>query len=91
LARLPWSCRSGAERDYDQHRAVLRLVASMMAQAVRVDRLVDTERQRLLEENIHLREELRERYDFSRIIGNSGPMRQVYEQIARWPRPTRRC
>jgi Nif-specific regulatory protein len=55
----------------------------MIAQAVRVERLVDSERQRLLEENSHLREELRERYDFSRIVGTSGAMRQVYEQIAR--------
>ncbi len=54
----------------------------MVAQALKVERLTDAERQRLLEENTHLREELRERYDFSHIIGNSGPMRQVYEQIA---------
>jgi Nif-specific regulatory protein len=71
------------QRDYDHHVRVLRLVASMIAQAVRVERLVDSERQRLLDENTHLREELRERYDFSRIVGTSGPMRQVYEQIAR--------
>jgi Nif-specific regulatory protein len=70
-------------RDYDQYARLLRLVAAMIAQAVRVERLVDAERQKLLEENIHLREELRERYDFSRIVGTSGPMRQVYEQIAR--------
>src|SRR4029077_15284116 len=48
----------------------------------KVERMADSERQRLIEENIHLREELRERYDFSHIIGNSGPMRRVYEQIA---------
>ena len=35
-----------------------------------------------IEENTHLQEELRERYDFSHIVGTSGPMRQVYEQIA---------
>jgi Nif-specific regulatory protein len=70
-------------RDYDQYARLLRLVAGIIAQAVRVERLVDAERQKLLEENIHLREELRERYDFSRIVGTSGPMRQVYEQIAR--------
>jgi Nif-specific regulatory protein len=69
------------ERDYAAFVGFLRVVASMMAQAIKVDRLVDAERQRLLEENIHLREELRERYDFSHIIGNSGPMRQVYEQV----------
>jgi Nif-specific regulatory protein len=35
-----------------------------------------------VEENTHLRQELRERYDFSNIMGTSGPMRQVCEQIA---------
>ena len=69
------------DRDYQSLVAFLRVTASMVAQAVKVDRLVDAERQRLLEENIHLREELRERYDFSHIIGNSGPMRRVYEQV----------
>jgi Nif-specific regulatory protein len=76
---LPFS----RQREYDNLVRVLRLVASMVGQAVRVERLVDAERQRLIDENAHLREELRERYDFSRIIGTSGPMRQVYEQIAR--------
>ncbi len=71
------------QRDYDAVVRILRLVALMIGQAVRVDRLVDAERQRLIDENAHLREELRERYDFSRIVGTSGPMRQVYEQIAR--------
>ncbi len=70
-----------ADRDYDALAGILRVVASMVAQAIKVDRLVDAERQRLLEENIHLREELRERYDFSHIVGNSGPMRQVYEHV----------
>jgi len=70
-------------RDYDYLVRLLRLVALMVGQAVRVERLVDAERQRLIDENTHLREELRERYDFSRIVGTSGPMRQVYEQIAR--------
>ena len=70
-----------ADRDYDQWVALLKVIASMIAQALKVDRLVDAERQKLIEENTHLREELRQRYDFSHIIGNSGPMRQVYEQI----------
>ncbi len=71
-----------ADRDYDVAVRLLRVIASMIGQAVKVERLADVERQRLLEENTHLREELRERYDFSHIIGNSSPMRRVYEQIA---------
>lgn len=70
------------DRDYDRSVKFMRVVASMIAQAVNVNRLVESERQHLLEENVHLREELRERYDFSNMIGNSGPIRQVYEQVA---------
>ncbi len=69
--------------DDDDTARFLGVVAAMVAQALKVERLADAERQRLIEENTHLREELRERYDFSHIIGNSGPMRRVYEQIAR--------
>lgn len=70
------------DRDYDRSANFLRVIACMIGQAVRVERLVEAETQRLVEENIHLREELRERYDFSNMVGSSGGMRQVYEQIA---------
>jgi len=70
------------DRDYDRAVKFFRVVASMISQALKVQRSVEAERQRLLDENIHLRQELKERYDFSNIIGNSGPMRQVYEQVA---------
>jgi len=70
------------DRDYDRSVKFLRVITSLIAQAVRVERLVQAETQKLVAENIHLREELRERYDFSNMIGGSGSMRQVYEQIA---------
>jgi Nif-specific regulatory protein len=70
------------DRDYDHTVRFLRVIASMIAQALKMQRSVEAERQRLLDENIHLRQELRERYDFTNIIGNSGPIRQVYEQVA---------
>jgi Nif-specific regulatory protein len=54
----------------------------MIAQALKVHRMIEEERQRLVEENVDLRQKLRERYDFSKIIGNSSPMRQAYEQVA---------
>jgi Nif-specific regulatory protein len=68
-------------RDYDAAQKFFTLIASMIAQAVKIHRLADAERRRLLEENVHLREELRERYDFSNLIGNSGPICRVYEQV----------
>ena len=70
-------------RDYDHDLQLFRVVATMFGQALRVKQLVEAERQRLLDENAHLKEELKERYDFSHIVGTSGPMRRVYEQIAR--------
>ena len=54
----------------------------MIAQAVKIQRLIEEDKRRLVDENTHLRQELRERYDFSNIIGTSGPMRQMYEQVA---------
>ena len=70
------------DRNYDSELRCLGLVAAMMAQAIKAEHLVDEERRRLMDENTHLLEELKERYDFSNIIGTAGPMRQVYEQIA---------
>jgi Nif-specific regulatory protein len=69
------------DRDYDPLTKFLSIVASMVAQAIKVKHLVEADKQRLLDENIHLKQELRERYDFSHIVGNSNPMRQVYEQV----------
>ncbi len=71
-----------SDRDYESEMKCLSLVAAMMAQAIKAEHLIDDERRRLMDENTHLLEELKERYDFSNIIGTAGPMRQVYEQIA---------
>jgi Nif-specific regulatory protein len=71
-----------ADRNFDRTVKFLGVVASLLAQAVRIQRAIDAERDRLREENTHLRSELRERYDFSNILGTSGPMRLVYEQVA---------
>jgi Nif-specific regulatory protein len=70
------------DRHFDRSVKFVGIVASMIAQALKVQRLVEEERERLVAENAHLRQELRERYDFSNIIGTSGPVRQMYEQVA---------
>jgi Nif-specific regulatory protein len=70
------------DRDYDRTVKFLGIVASSIAQAIKIQRLVEDDKQRLLAENTQLRQELKERYDFSGIIGSSGPVRQMYEQMA---------
>jgi Nif-specific regulatory protein len=54
----------------------------MVAQAVRLRRSAQDERQRLMEENSRLQEELKDRFRPNNIIGNSKVMQSVYEQIA---------
>jgi Nif-specific regulatory protein len=68
-------------RDFERLTKVVSVVASMAAQAVKVERLVESERTRLADENAHLKQELRERFDFGHIVGSSNPMRHVYEQV----------
>jgi Nif-specific regulatory protein len=70
-----------AERNYDRHIKFMSVIASMIAQALKVEYLIASEKQRLLDENIHLKQELRDKYDFGHIIGTSNPMRQVFEQV----------
>ena len=62
--------------------SVLPLIAAMIAQSIRVERAVSGERERLREENLHLKQELKEKYDFTHLVGTSNEMRQVYEQVS---------
>ena len=68
-------------RDGDRTVSALRITAGMIAQALRIQRLIDAERRQLVEENTQLRQELRERYEFTHLIGNSGPMRRALEEV----------
>jgi Nif-specific regulatory protein len=71
-----------ADRDFDRSVKFLGVVASMVAHALKIHRLIDEDKRRLVDENTHLKQELRERYDFSNLVGTSGPMRHIYEQVA---------
>ena len=70
------------DRDLGHLVKVLGIAAPMLGQATRVHRLLQAERDRLMEENRQLKEELRERYDVHNLIGTSHPMQKVYEQVA---------
>ena len=58
-------------RDFARKTSFLKVVASLFGQAMHVDRLIEAERQRLLDENPKLKQELKERYDLRNIVGNS--------------------
>jgi Nif-specific regulatory protein len=61
---------------------LLSIIASMIAQAVRLRQSAQEERTRLLEENLRLQTALKEQFRPSNIVGNSKGMRVVYELIA---------
>src|SRR5882672_9600136 len=74
--------RFNPDRDYDRYVKFLGVAASSVAQAIKIQRLIEEDKKKLVDENTHLRQELKERYDFSTIIGGSGPVREMYEQMA---------
>lgn len=72
---------SGARVNEEDVIKLLNVVSLMITQMMRVERIRNEESQRIAEENAHLKQELKEKYDFSHLIGNSSPMRAVYDQV----------
>src|SRR5262249_42855509 len=70
------------DRDFERTVKFLGVVASMIAQAVKIQRLIEEDKRRLVDENAHLKQELKQRYDFSNLVGSSGPIRQIFEQVS---------
>jgi Nif-specific regulatory protein len=66
----------------DEDVRLLSIIASMIAQAVRLRQSAQERQRRLIEENARLHEELKERFRPSNIIGNSRAMQDVYDLIA---------
>jgi Nif-specific regulatory protein len=57
------------------------VISSMISQAVKIRQQAQEEKQKLLEENMRLQEELKHRYHPTNIIGNSSEMQEVYNLI----------
>jgi Nif-specific regulatory protein len=76
-------------RVYNQHitisddARILSIVGSMIAQAVRTSQKHAEEIEQLVDENIKLHHELKERIRPANIIGNSGKLQSVFELIER--------
>jgi Nif-specific regulatory protein len=60
---------------------LLNIISTMVAQAVKLNKLVETERKRLRDENVRLRGELKSRFDVHNMVGSSNAMREVYQLI----------
>ena len=61
---------------------LMSIIASLIAQAVRLRQDAEEDRQRLMHENTRLQEELRDRFRPANIIGRSSAMQGVFDMIA---------
>jgi len=66
---------------FEEDVRLLSIVASMIAQGVKIERMVRDEKEELLTENLSLREKLKERYSLYNIVGTSNRMAEVFHMI----------
>ncbi len=59
----------------------LEIVAAFLAQAIQIRRMVLRQKEELLEENAQLRQQVRDRYRFENIIGDSPAMHEVFATV----------
>jgi Nif-specific regulatory protein len=69
------------EISFEEDLRLLTIIASNVAQAIKISCMMEEEKDRLWHENITLREQLKERYSFYNIVGRSNKMREVFEMI----------
>jgi len=77
--------RAGRGDDFEASVRLLRVISTMVAQAVKLNKLVESERRLLRDENVRLRSELKKRFDVHNMVGTSNAMQEVYrlvEQVA---------
>jgi Nif-specific regulatory protein len=59
----------------------LEIIAAFLAQAIQINRMVMRQKEELLEENNQLRAQVRDRYRFDNIIGDSPAMHEVFNVV----------
>ena len=60
----------------------LDIIAAFLAQAIQINRMVLRQKEELLEENDRLRQQVRDRFKFENIIGDSPAMTEVFGTVA---------
>jgi Nif-specific regulatory protein len=70
-----------SEQDLKDDQSFLEIVAAFLAQAIQINRMVLRQKEELLEENAQLRAQVRDRYRFENIIGDSPAMHEVFATV----------
>jgi Nif-specific regulatory protein len=70
------------KRDYSSALTFLTLVASALVQRIHIRHLMEAEQQKLLSENVILKQQLKQENRIQNIIGNSREMRELYDKVS---------
>ena len=70
----------GEDRLRSDHKFI-EIIAAFLAQAIQINRIVRRQKEQLLEENAQLRAQVRDRYRFDNIIGDSPAMHEVFATV----------
>ncbi|MBC7784341.1 MAG: sigma 54-interacting transcriptional regulator, partial [Burkholderiales bacterium] len=67
-----------SQQQLDQDTRFLEIISAFFAQAIQINRMVVRQKEQLLEENDQLRAQVRDRFRFENIIGDSPAMHEVF-------------
>ena len=70
-----------SEKEFLHVTKLFSIISLMITQELRLKRLLDNEKEQLRLENLKLKDELKEKYQIHNMIGKSGTMIDVYENI----------
>jgi Nif-specific regulatory protein len=70
------------EISFEEDVRLLTIIASMIAYAVKLNEMMEREKEKWITEKTKLQEELEERYNITNLIGTSRSMQEVYRRIS---------
>lgn len=70
-----------ARVNYEEDVRLLNIISSIIGQAVMLNRLVEAEKEKLVNENTRLKKELKKRYSLPNIIGSTHMMQEVFHSV----------
>jgi len=73
--------KADPKNNFDANVRLLNVIATMVAQAVKLNKLVKSDRMQLSEENVRLRRELKNHFNIHNMVGTSNAMKGVYRLI----------
>ncbi|MBM4103745.1 MAG: GAF domain-containing protein [Planctomycetes bacterium] len=71
----------GPEEDFESHVRLLEVIAAMIAQAVKLNKSIESDKKRLRNENERLLRELKTKFKVQNMIGTSNAIQEVYRLI----------